>query len=97
MDIEEKLEDGTPVLFSANDFGLPAIQDVEGAEHMGFGHFIADVGEGSIAFDAGGAMRTLEKDGERIISWTPVVGEIDTFVEEFGYDFEDVKEKVKNI
>jgi hypothetical protein len=58
---------------------------------------VAEFGEGEIHFRGGGAMNEIEKDGEWFMSWTPVDGDTDVFVEDFGYDFVDVIEKVKNL
>lgn len=93
----KRLEEGTPILFSANEMGLPEIQEVKNAEHKGYGHFEKKVGDGVIYFNAGGSMYTLSVDGRYLISWTMVRGNVDEWIEDFGYNFNEVIERLERI
>jgi len=51
-----KVQDGRIVLVADHTLGLPTIHGIRGAEHIGFGCFIASNPDFKVSFDGGGAM-----------------------------------------
>lgn len=91
--VYESLEDGVPVLstpLGEENYGIPKMQAVPGAQHLGFGLFKAADGEREIEFDAGGSMN---RDGE--LSWTTVRGDTELLEEWLDYDLQGQKETIR--
>ena len=92
MTIEDliiRIEERSIVLFSSGAHpDLPAIQDVHGANHMGYGVFTADLPGGDATFCGGGSMNNIKKpDDSWWFSWTTLDG---PGAASFPYDREKV-------
>ncbi len=70
-EILQKVKQGTPVLFASTDYaynnGLPHINTIENADHMGFGVFKAPTKTGEVTFDGGGAMQRIDGEAYTIL------------------------------
>jgi len=102
------LSEGTGILMSCSDYGLPTIHSVGNREeqalqtstevvHCGFGMFkayspLGRMSTNMVTFDGGGAMRRVDND-DRHLSWSPLYGDKSDIVA-MGYDFEAAIEAV---
>jgi hypothetical protein len=81
--LQELIKDKQRVFLGGNDIGLPAIQDIKEAEHLGGGVVGATTDKDSVTFDGGGGMSRLPSGkGFTILHVTSG---------EYPYDFEAVQ------
>jgi hypothetical protein len=85
------IENGQAILQAGN--GIPnlkhTIHDVPKARHLGFGYFEGDVEGIKVQFDAGGAMRRVDHEGEWIVSWSPLIVDDPKAFEILGIDLDE--------
>jgi len=101
-DMLKIVEEGGAVLVAGKVADLPTIQEVSNREtarlkttsevrHAGYGLFLAKVGDDTISFDGGGAMRRAET-----FSWCPLVASAEALAA-MGYDLEAARAAISEL
>jgi N12 class adenine-specific DNA methylase len=88
-EILERVEKGEKILLGTNKIGMPDIQTVKGAKHIGMGMFTATTPEYEVSFDGGGAMAKTTASNK---GYTRVSEERGSF----PYDFEAIKANLRS-
>lgn len=88
-EILARVEEGEKILLGGNEIGMPDIQSVQGARHVGMGMFEAKTPDYEVHFDGGGAMEKTTASGRGFTKVSEARGS-------FPYDFAVIKAKLRS-